>query len=335
MMAAQNGAAATSVEHLPTLWKAAAELAAVPVGVYPAPCYFLRSAQYGPREWLRRRDRSFGSLGATVSTPASRHVAGRTVDLPLEAVDYPVTLDARAGAPWLWQMRRAFDLLMPGVRKYFAAPDRYRAMAEAAWNWQPSDSYESHERLEALRTGPRNKDWVEIVVRLALDRQVGNASVLLDLYVWGNDPYHFEELVHAAQIAILQQTNRQPVAFDAAYQAERMATTKYASFSSVLKPIRTATATLAIAYWATNPRVKERDRYGFASKVCRMVDDPPFRPNPAIENSATGEFATEMISSLAAFEVWLGGARARLERQAETERARWNAIAAEFGQRID
>lgn len=261
-------------------------------------------------------------------------MAGRTVALPLDAVDFPVTADARTGAPWLWQMQHAFSLLMPGVRKYFAEPTRYRAMAQAAWNWQPGDFDESHERLEALRTGPRNKDWVEFVVRLALDRERGDASVLLDLYVWGNDSYHFEELVHAAQLVILQQTTRETVAFNAAYQAEEMTTTNFASFSSVLKPIRSAAATLAIARWATNPAVMEKNRYGFASNVCRMVDDPPFRPNPAIMNSATA-YAAEMISGLAAFDRWLAGARPRLERQAEAERAHWNALAAEFGRRID
>jgi hypothetical protein len=102
MMAAQYGAGATSVERLPTLWKAAAQLRSVPVGVYPSPCYFLRSAQYGPRDWAARRDRSRGSLGATVSAPQSLLIAGRTIALPVEAVDYPVTLDARASAPWLW-----------------------------------------------------------------------------------------------------------------------------------------------------------------------------------------------------------------------------------------
>ena len=335
MMAAQYGAGVMSVERLPTLWRTAAQVQSVPVGVYPSPCYFLRSAQYGPTHWLRRKDRSLGSFGATVSAPASRLVAGRTVALPVEAVDYPVTLDARANAPWLWQMRRAFSILMPGVRKHFAEPSRYVVMAETAWSWQPTDHHESHERVEALRTGPRNAEWVNILVRLVLERPpTGDSSVVRDLYVHGNDAYHLEELVHAAQIIILQRTDRWDVAFNAAYQAGHMTTANYASFSKVLKPIRTATAALAIARWATNADVKERDRYGFATYVCRMVDDPPFTPNPAIMNSMTA-FATEVTSSLAAFDAWFANARPRLQQQAEGERARLNALAAELGRQIE
>ena len=263
-------------------------------------------------------------------------IAGRTVPLPVEAVDYPVTPQARANAPWLWQMRRAFALLMPEVRKHFAAPNRYRVMAETAWLWPPGDSYESRERLQAIRNGPRNRDWVEMSVRLALDSQrTGDADVVHDLYVFGSDEYHLAELVHAAHIVILQRANRWDVALNAAHQVERMATANYASFSKVLKPVRTAIATIEIARWARNTALTERDRYSFAAKVCRIVDDAPFTPNSAILNSSRNEFAAETTAALTAFESWFERARTRLERQAEAERVRWNNVAAEFGRRID
>jgi len=66
-----------------------------------------------------------------------------------------------------------------------------------------------------------------------------------------------------------------------------------------------------------------------------MVEDPPFRPNPGILNSAAPAFDAEITSSLAAFEKWFAGVRPRLEQQAAGERERWNAVAAEFGRWID
>lgn len=149
-----------------------------------------------------------------------------------------------------------------------------------------------------------------------------------------NDSYHFEELVHAAQIIILQRTDSPNVASAAAYWIAELATREYTSLgpNCPLKPLHTATATLAIARWALNEKIDAWDRYiGYAGSITKIVSDAPYRP----DQRAFGKTG-EINYALAAFSVWFADQRPKLqEAAAAAEHAHLNALAAELHQTIE
>jgi hypothetical protein len=115
-----------------------------------------------------------------------------------------------------------------------------------------------------------------------------------------------------------------------------MATGKF-SFSDSLKPLRSTTAVLAIARWAVDDRVPQRERYLYlAGAISQMVPDPPFVLNHTFFSmrSELVDQSPEVASAMAAFGTWLTDRRPRLEQEAAAERRRWNAIAAEIGRTV-
>ncbi len=337
MVAARQGGGLVGLERLPELWKAQADLDRPSVPWIGSPCAFLFSANLTPLKWVTRHS-------AYVSTvkPQSILFMGQQFAQPIE---YPVTQADRDNAPWLWQMEQMLPVLMNAVATYYAQPDRYPAMAGVAWNWRTSDWWEARVREGALCRGPRNVAWLENIVRLALEHNPAEAAPgaapnptetgaypVTDLYVGGNDSYHFEELVHAAQIVILQRTNRRDVATQAAFQIAQLATWKDSlGPDSPLKPLQTATSILALARWAANRKIDAWGRYiTYAGAICQMVNDPPYRPNPQAHES-TGQ----MADALGAFDVWFSKQRPQLERAAAAERSHLNALAAELHQTIE
>jgi len=261
--------------------------------------------------------------------------------------DYPLTQDERDHAPWLlWQIERMLPVLFNAVATNYAQPGQYPAMAEVAWNWQTSDWWEASVRRTAAIRGPRNAAWLQNVVRLALehnpqeiDRGLGvdpseiGVGAVPPLYVFGSDSYHFEELVHVAQIIIMQRTRSRNVADQAAFVIAQLATRTYDSLgpNCPLKPLRTPTGILAIARWALNGDVDAWSRYiSYAGAICRIVPDPPYRP----DQSAFGQ-KSRIAEGLGAFEVWFFKQRPLLEEAAAAERAHLLALAAELHETID
>jgi hypothetical protein len=302
MAAARHGGGSVGLGRLPELWKAQADLDRPAVPRILSPCYFLMSDNMGPGDWARRHN-PFGVPGIK---PQSNLFVGQKFTQPIE---YPITQADRDNAPWLWQMERMLPVLMNAVQTYYAQPDRYPAMADAAWHWQTSDWWQARVRERALvGRGPRNAVWLENVIRLALEHnpaEVGygetGARSVGDLYVYGNDSYHFEELVHAAQIIILQRTDSPNVASAAAYWIAELARREYTSLgpNCPLKPLQTATATLAIARWALNEKIDAWDRYiGYAGSITKIVNDAPYQP----DQQAFGKTG-EINYALAAFSV--------------------------------
>lgn len=340
LVAATRGNAIAPAQ-LPALWTAVAAFGHMPTGVYPSPCAFNNATSQpgrSPNDWFNRAK---SAAGAKAWTAERREILDRSVDLPMTAIDYPLTMADRERAPWLWQMSHVLPILMKGVKVRYAAPSEYRALKDEAFKWKVRDWYEASVRNDALRSGPRNADWVAAIVGLALDNPSAPFSdvdrfALLDLYVCCEDTYRFEELVHVAQIVIMQETREPFVAASAAHQVTQMATSKF-SFSTSLKPLRSATAILALSRWAVNRQIPASLRYlSFAGAIAQMVPDPPFVFNRALSNTRSDivDQSPEVASALTAFEAWLEVRRLQLEQEAAAERRHWNNVAAEIGRTL-
>jgi hypothetical protein len=177
MVAARQGGGLVGLRRLPELWKAQADLDGPAVPRILSPCYFLMSDNLGPGDWARRHN----AFSVPESKPQSNLFMGQKFTQPIE---YPITQADRDNAPWLWQMERMLPVLMNAVQTYYAQPDRYSAMAAVAWNWQTSDWWQASVRERALvGRGPRNAQWLENIIRLALEQNpTGSVG---DLYVYG------------------------------------------------------------------------------------------------------------------------------------------------------
>jgi hypothetical protein len=179
-------------------------------------------------------------------------------------------------------------------------------------------------------------------VRLALNNPSApyndlDRFALQDLYVCCRDTYPLEELVHVAQIVILQSTDRLDIAADAAFQATELATTRFSSFTRSLKPLRSATAILALSRWALDRQIQPSSRYlYFAGAIAQMVPDPQFVLNRALSNTRRDvvDQSPEVASALTTFEAWWAVRRSQFGQDAAAERGHWNTIAAEIGRTV-
>ena len=330
MAAANQGGEVIGTTELPQLWKALADFEAFPTGVTPSPCEFLFSANLNPQLFAKRKE----APEVKAKKNESRLIMGQKVELPEKNVAYPVTSEERSHAPWPWQMKRALAILNEKVSGYYADPDRYPLLVEAAWRWQPANWIEASTRARALlEPGPRNALWLQMIVKLALedpDPTVAS-SVSRHLSVWGKDSYHFEELVHTAQIVILQKTQREPVAALTSYWTARLARKEYNSYSSQLRPLRTATAILAMGRWAMDRNLDPWNRYySYADPICKTVDNPPFQPGLINDSKNPG-----LATSLMAFEEWFTKQRSSLQQEAAAERSHLQSLASELSLRIE
>ena len=326
MAAAYQGGGRVSPEQLPRLWKAYAEFEVLPSGVVPMPCEFIDNAwgARGPAVWAMRN--RVPVQGTVSLSPESRNLLGFEVRLPQKAIDYPLDVDSRGNAPWVWQVSRALSVLVAKVRQYYADPDRYGSMTEVALRWHPNNFYERRVRNDALAFGPRNVEWIRTQLKLALDERVG-AEVL---YAWGKDSFHLEELMHVAHIAILERTDDP----DAAKTSSRLlgGMAKMQDMPGFAwKPLRTATSILAVARWAATRDMPVNDRYYLlGDSICQMVPEPPFKPN--FQLPANG---SEEVEALVAFEKWFARERTGLKQEAANEIAHLNDLAAELGTHIE
>jgi hypothetical protein len=325
---ANQGGQLMGTAELPQLWKAVAAFEALPIGVTPSPCDFLFSANLSPRTWAERKE------GQPVKAikDESRLILGQKVELPQKNVDYPVTSEERSHAPWPWQMKRALAILTEKVGDYYVNPERYPLLVGAAWRWHPANWNEASTRSRALlEPGPRNALWIQMIVKLALEDPDPNvaSSVSRHLSVWGNDTYHFEELVHTAQIVILQKTQSEPVAALTAYWTERLARQKYVT--AELRPLRTSTAILAMGRWAMDRDLDPWHRYySYVNPICKTVDNPPLQPG-LINDPKSPDLAT----ALKAFEEWFTKQRNSLEQEAAAERPHLQSLASELSLKVE
>jgi len=329
MAAANRGGSMLSPEELPWLWQAMAEVGSVPSGVSPPPCSAIA-----------------GGLWNSLRENASRVILGREIQLPTNDVGFPVTAEERNRSPWLWQMERALSTLFDRTNNYYGDPGIYPARVRAAWAWPIPTSTDRaggigrNSDMEVWnRTSIRTRALTEIaphdtlllqtILKLALSSEnqyVAYSAPVHDLYAWGDDSFHYEELAHVAQIVILQRTRREEVAAQAAFVAASLAQYKVISGAPRVRPLKTATGALAIGRWAMSESLNPWNRYySFVEPICRMVDDPPCPVDQLRDPNDP-----RLDKSLKTFEAWFEKEKPKLESEAEAERPHLESLAKEL-----
>jgi hypothetical protein len=319
MAAASYGAALISPEQLPTLWKASADLrklaeggwyGEIPHVVDTPPCYYLMTDNLGPEDWVMRLERRRTSHGSASSV----EIFGQNVQLTGEAVDYPVTMDERKNAPWAWQISRALAVLMNGVATRYASAELYPKLVDAAWRWEPSNSFESAVREEAVRRGPGTPFWIETMMRLALEEPDKGVAAMVPLDLWNYGRYstdHLNELREAALVGILRKSTDGRVAG--------------AAFRLLTQP-RTNTAILEASRRAMDGKLDLLTRYYvFAVPVCKAAGRPPFTCDKTVQPGSP-----EVVDALKKLEDWFVQQHDTLERNAMLERAQLNSLLADL-----
>lgn len=342
--AANRGGSMLSPEDLPVLWQAMAEVSSVPSGVNPPPCSAIAIIPRPPTTdalrdplWpeLKRSDKQ-----------VSRVVLGREVMPPKSTVGFPITADERDHSPWLWQMDRALSVLFDKAKLYYGDSSRYPSRVKAAWDWPtPVPTYHPGEivhdfqqsewnkidiRSRALtESAPHDVLLLQTILKLALNNDnydVAYTGHVQDLYAWGQDSYHYEELAHVAQIAILQKTHWENIAAETAFVMASLAARKDNSFASNLKPLKTATGILAIGRWGMDKSLNPWNRYySFVQPICRIVDDAHCPSTQLREPSDP-----RLNNSLKMFEAWFDRHESELKQQAESERSHLDSLAKEL-----
>jgi hypothetical protein len=341
LAAANRGGSMLSPEELPLLWQAMAEVSSVASGVHPPPCSAVA---------IIVRPLTLDALEPSLNRSheeASRAVLGREIKLSTDTLSFPVTAEERNHSPWLWQMERTLSILFTKTNIYYGDAIRYPARVKAAWDWPiPASNYHPGEidrnfelvgwnkieiRSRALTEGaPHDVLFLQTILKLALNNDnyyVAYSSHVGDLYAWGQDSYHYEELAHIAQIAILQKTRWQNVAAQTAFVMASLAQQKGDPANvSALKPLKTATGILAIGRWAINKSINPWDRYySFDQPICRMVNDAPCPPDQLRDPKDP-----RLDERLKNFEAWFENKKPDLEHQAESERPYLGSIAKEL-----
>jgi hypothetical protein len=248
-------------------------------------------------------------------------------------------------------MQAALDKLFRNVNLYYADPDRYPLRVKAAWDWRfpirsasPGEAAASLDSLEWERVSVRSRALTEAaphgtlliqtILKLALDDNyyVAYSAPVNDLYAWGQDSYHFEELAHAAHIVLLQRTKWESTAEQVAFLAEQLANYKPDSVNVPhVLPMQTATAILAIGRWATDKSLNPWDRYAaFVSPICKMVNAPPF-----LAGQISDPADPRLGSALSTFEKWFEKKKPSLQAQADAERPRLQSLAKELSANIE
>ena len=331
MAAANQGGGLIGPPELPLLWKADAEFETLPTGVDSSPCLYVMSANLTADMWFKRKEHP----AVQPNKAESKTVLGQRVDLPLKIVDDPITLEERNQSPWLWQMKRALTVLSEKVATYYESPDRYPLLVEASLRGQPANWREAGSRSRLFLTrGPHSVLWLQMIVRLALeDSDVNiavNSSGRLYTCTWDSD-YHFKKLAHAALVVILQKTQREEVAAQAAGLMEHLAREDYISFSLHLRPIMTSRTILDMGRWALDPSLNSLRRYDdFVTPICKTVDNPPFQPVRINDPKDP-----ELVKSMKAFEEWFTKQRGALKKEAAGERPHLQSLASELSLQIE
>ena len=176
---------------------------------------------------------------------------------------------------------------------------------------------------------------LETILKLALNNDnyyVAYSAGVDYLYAWGRDSYHFEELAHVAQIAILQKTQWENVAGQTAFVTASLARDNgYSASAPHVKPLKTATAVLAIGRWAVDKRLSSWTRYySFVGPICRIVDDAPFPPDQLRDPKDP-----QLDEKLKIFEAWFEKKKPALEQQAEAELPLLRSLAKELSTDIE
>lgn len=324
MAAANRGGSMLSPEELPLLWKAMAEVSSVDSGISPSPC------SAGPGLNKSREE-------------ASRVVLGREIKLSKDTLSFPVTAEERNHSPWLWQMQKALSILFDKTNLYYGGI-RYPARVKAAWELPISastypdgeivrDSKQIDWNKIAIRSralfdaAPHDVLLLQTILKLALNNDnyyVAYSARVDDLYAWGQDSYHYEELAHVAQVAVLQQTQWENVAAQTAFVMASLARWKGDPVSSPnLKPLKTATGILAIGRWAMDNSLNPWNRYySFVQPICRIVNDAPCPLDQLRDPNDP-----RLDERLRVFEAWFEMKKPALEQQAEAERSHLRSLA--------
>ena len=229
---------------------------------------------------------------------------------------YPISPEDRNRSPIAWQRSRAVEILGRELGTYYADANRYPAMVRALEGWRTTGYSEEQARKNALLRGPRNLEWLRVAIRLGEARS---------LYVCCNDRYPFEELVHAAQLVALVNAKDYKAASDALYEMASLAQLKYAGPARDLKPLRTATATLAAASWAMRQDIDTHSRYYLVGSLMKLIEMPPMTFDPQLPPNDP-----KQREGIMAFEKWFTEHREQLEREAAAERPHLQELLAQL-----
>jgi hypothetical protein len=220
-------------------------------------------------------------------------------------------------------------------------------VVKAAWDWSipmPAQPSADDTRTEWMHLYIRRQaltDWaphdqllLATIVKLALNNDnhlAAESAPVQDLYAWGRDSYHYEELAHAAQIAILQKTKWDDVAALAAFDTTQLARDRPNSSTLQLAPLQTSTAILAIGRWAMDKSVSPWNRYySFVGPICKMMNDPPFPPDLIREPNDP-----KLDETLRIFEAWFEKEKPALKRAADAELPHLQLLATELQTNIE
>jgi hypothetical protein len=340
MAAAIRGGSVLSIEDQPKLWQAMVEIQTTPGVATASPCAYFQSDNLTPEMWIDR-----GGLGAPREA-VTLVFLGHEVQVPKEIIDYPTTAEERNHSPWLWQVQRTLPILFANVNRYYGDPSRYPSRVKAAWDWsipvpaQPSADTRTEWlqldiRQQALTGGaPHDPLLLATIVKLALnndDHLVAESAPVGDLYPWGQDSFHYEELAHAAQIAILQKTKWDDVAAQTAFEATQIARYRPNSETPHLTPLQTSTAILAIGRWAMDKSLNPWNRYySFVGPICRMANDPPFPPDQVREPNDP-----KLDETLKTFEAWFEKEKPTLKKASDAELLHLQLLAIELQTKIE
>jgi hypothetical protein len=340
MEAAIRGGSVLSIEDLPKLWQAMVEIQMAPLVATASPCAYIQSDNLTPEMWIDRRNLGVPRAAATLV------IIGHQVQVPKEVIDYPTTAEKRDRSPWLWQMEQALSMLFTKVNRYYGDPSRYPLLVKEAWDWpasvpsQPSaDPSTEWLRLDIRRQAltdwaPHNPLLLTTILKLALNNDnhlVAESAPVHELYASGRDSYHYEELAHAAQIAILQKTKWDDVAAQAAFQTTQLARDRHNSYTPQLAPLQTSTAIVAIGRWAMDKSLNPWNRYySFVRPLCQMMNNPPFPPDLIREPNDP-----KLGETLKIFEAWFEKEKPALKNAADAELPHLQLLAAELQTNIE
>ncbi len=247
-----------------------------------------------------------------------RNILGRIWTVPMSDIEFPACEADEKIAPWPWQVQEALGRVL-----------------ERAGRQMEDDNYAKRWITEAVKLPWQTDEDAQLVRRVMLSynifRSPASLARLMDITKSPKCPYTSHlisymagggrggPLAHAMLVDIMQKCPSDGARRDAAYQMlrlrqpwrkERGQPLLSEPATAIIAASRLALATKGSDSWDTWNRYA-----GYASSVCRTVDNPPFDPRPQIDPESP-----LVKQRLKDFHKWYSANRKRLVAAAERER---------------